>query len=128
LLIHLIEENVQFESEVDDLVFLSLSGRMLNNNNCLRDFKKYAVEAGIKKRFYIHLLRHSTATHFLSSSGDIEALRNILGHADLRTVLIYSHLADTTIQNKHASHGFFSTSNNSSRKRNNQRKKKQLTD
>jgi integrase/recombinase XerD len=123
LLFQLLEENEQFEGEIDDLVFLSLSGRMLNNNNCLRDFKKYAVEAGIKKRFYIHLLRHSIATQFLSSSGDIEALRRILGHADLRTVLIYSHLADTTIQSKHAIHGFFSTSDSTSRKRSNKRNK-----
>ena len=78
----LIEENDSFEGEVDDLLFLSLSGRMLNNNNVLRDFKKYAIEAGITKRFYIHLLRHSAATHYLSSSGDVESLRLILGHAD----------------------------------------------
>ncbi|WHT49825.1 tyrosine-type recombinase/integrase [Sporosarcina thermotolerans] len=65
LLLQLQEENALFEGEVDDLLFLSLSGRMLNNNNVLRDFKKYALEAGITKRFYIHLLRHSAATHYL---------------------------------------------------------------
>ncbi|ANC78260.1 integrase [Fictibacillus phosphorivorans] len=124
LLIHLIEENIQFESEVDDLVFLSLSGRMLNNNNCLRDFKKYAVEAGIKKRFYIHLLRHSVATHYLSSLGDVESLRKILGHADLRTVLTYAHMADETVAEKHAKSGFFGSENVTSRKRKNNLKKR----
>ncbi|WP_406904110.1 tyrosine-type recombinase/integrase [Bacillus cereus] len=44
------------------------------------------------------MIRHSAATHYLSSSGDVESLRKILGHADLRTVLIYSHLANTTVQ------------------------------
>ncbi|MEL4010470.1 tyrosine-type recombinase/integrase [Bacillus velezensis] len=42
----------------------------------------------------MHLIRHSAATHYLES-GDIESLRKILGHSDLRTVLIYAHMADT---------------------------------
>ena len=121
LLIQLIEENETFEGEVDDLIFLSLSGRMLNNNNVLRDFKKLAQEAGIKKRFYLHLIRHSAATHYLES-GDIESLRKILGHSDLRTVLIYAHMADNTVAEKHSEHGFFGTNNMVSRKRNNKRK------
>lgn len=122
LLIQLLEENEAFEDDVDDLIFLSLSGRMLSKNNVLRDFRKYAIEAKIKKRFYLHLIRHSAATHYLSSSGDIESLRKILGHADLRTVLIYSHLADSTVQEKHANYGFFGSENVINRKRNNKRK------
>lgn len=122
LLMKLIDENEMFEEEVDDLVFLSLSGRVLDKNNVLRDFRKYAVEAGIEKRFYLHLIRHSTATHYLSSSGDVESLRRLLGHQDLRTVLIYAHMADTTIQEKHANHGFFSSTNSTNRKRDNKRK------
>jgi integrase/recombinase XerD len=90
-----------------------------NNNNCLRDFKKNAIEAGIKKSFYIHLIRHSVATHYLSSSGDVESLRNILGHAELRTVLTYAHMADETVAEKHAKSGFFGYANVTSRKRTN---------
>lgn len=41
----LLEENEAFEGEVDDLIFLSLSGRMLSKNNVLRDLRKYAEEA-----------------------------------------------------------------------------------
>ncbi len=122
LLMQLLEENEAFEGDVDDLIFLSLSGRMLSKNNVLRDMRKYAIEAKIKKRFYLHLIRHSAATHYLSSSGDVESLRKILGHADLRTVLIYSHLADSTVQEKHATYGFFGSENVINRKRNNKRK------
>ena len=118
----LLEENEAFEGNVDDLIFLSLSGRMLSKNNVLRDFRKYAIEAKIKKRYYLHLIRHSAATHYLSSSGDVESLRKILGHADLRTVLIYCHLADSTVQEKHATHGLFGSENVINRKRNNKRK------
>jgi len=123
LLNQLLDENEAFEGETDNLVFLSLSGRMLNKNNVLRDLKKWAKEAGIKKRFYLHLIRHSVATEYLRSSGDVESLRKILGHADLRTVLIYSHLADSTIQEKHHNHGFFGSENVIQRKRSNKRRK-----
>ncbi|WP_377887959.1 tyrosine-type recombinase/integrase [Alkalihalobacillus sp. R86527] len=121
LLTTLLVENEAFEGEVDDLLFLSLSGRILNKNNILRDFKKYALEANINKRFYLHLIRHSVATHFLES-GDVESLRQILGHSDLRTVLMYSHMADKTIQDKHAKSGFFGSDNMITRKRDNKRK------
>ncbi|KQU22173.1 integrase [Bacillus sp. Leaf13] len=120
LLVQLIEENEAFTDETDDLIFLSLSGRMLSNNNVLRDLKKYAKETGITQRFYLHLIRHSVATHYLNT-GDIESLRKILGHQDLRTVLIYAHMADNTVQEKHASHGFFGQENSNSRKRDNKR-------
>jgi len=91
---------------------------MLNNNNVLRDFKKYAVVAKRTKRFYIHLIRHSAATPYLSSSGDVESLRLILGHSDLRIVLNYVHMADTTVTEKHAVSGFFGSENLISRERN----------
>lgn len=51
LLLQLLEENEAFEDDIDDLIFLSLSGRMLNKNNILRDMRKYAEEAGIKSDF-----------------------------------------------------------------------------
>ncbi|KQL47790.1 MULTISPECIES: tyrosine-type recombinase/integrase [Bacillus] len=121
LLVQLLEENKAFEGEVDDLIFLSLSGCMLNKNNVLRDLRKYTEEAGITKRFYLHLIRNSAATHYLES-GDIESLRKILGHRNLRTVLIYAHMADNTVVEKHSEHGFFGTNNMVSRKRNNKRK------
>ncbi len=44
----LLEENEAFEDDVDDLIFLSLSGRMLSKNNVLRDMRKYAIKAKIK--------------------------------------------------------------------------------
>jgi len=91
---------------------------MLNKNNVLRDIRKYSVEAGITKHFYLHLIRHSAATHYLST-GDIESLRKILGHSDLRKVLHYAHMSDNTVQEKHAKSGFFGSDNVISRKRNN---------
>lgn len=94
---------------------------MLNKNNVLRDFRKYAKEVVITKRFYLHLIRHSVATHYLYI-GDIESLRKILGHSDLRTVLTYAHMADNTVQQKHAVSGFFGSENFNARKRDNNKR------
>ena len=122
LIVQLIAENEAFDGEVDDLIFLSLSGRKLDNNNVLRDFRKLAVEAGIEQRFFLHQIRHSSATLYLSSGGDLETLRLILGHADNRTTLIYLHLADVTVSKAHNDFGFFGNTNATGRKRDNKRK------
>ncbi|WP_313897239.1 hypothetical protein [Bacillus cereus group sp. BfR-BA-01403] len=52
----------------------------------------------------------------------MESLRKILRHSDLRTVLHYAHMADNTVQEKHAKSGFFGSNNIVSRKRSNKRK------
>ncbi|WP_252188983.1 tyrosine-type recombinase/integrase [Bacillus mycoides] len=93
----LLEENEALEGEVDALIFLSFGASMLSKNNVLCDMRKYAVEAGITKSFYSHLIRHSAATHYLST-GDIGSLRRILGHRDLRIVLHYAHMTDNAVQ------------------------------
>ena len=111
LLIQLLEENEAFDGDVDDLVFLSLSGRMLNSNNVLRSFQKLAVISEIERHFHLHLLRHTLAILYLSSGGDFETLGLILGHADNRTTLIYLHLADVTASQTHSNYGFFGNEN-----------------
>lgn len=54
--------------------------------------KKLAAQQGIWKRVYPHLLRHSYASHLLESSGDLRGVQELLGHSDLKTTAIYTHL------------------------------------
>lgn len=54
--------------------------------------KKLAAQQGLWKRVYPHLLRHSFASHLLESSGDLRGVQELLGHADLKTTAIYTHL------------------------------------
>ncbi|WP_255254362.1 MULTISPECIES: tyrosine-type recombinase/integrase [Bacillus cereus group] len=70
LLMQLLEENGAFEGEIHDLIFLSLSGHMLSQNNVLRDMRKYTVEARITKHFHLHLIRHSAATNIVCAFSD----------------------------------------------------------
>jgi integrase/recombinase XerC len=67
-------------------------GKPLSPNGVRARLKRRAKEQGVWKRVYPHLLRHSCASHLLESSGDLRAVQELLGHADIGTTQIYTHL------------------------------------
>jgi len=68
------------------------SGSRLSPRNVQQRMKKWALTQGIDVRVYPHLLRHSFASHILESSQDLRAVQELLGHADISTTQIYTHL------------------------------------
>jgi integrase/recombinase XerC len=67
-------------------------GAPLTPNGVRARLRRRAQEQGVWKRVYPHLLRHSCASHLLESSGDLRAVQELLGHADIGTTQIYTHL------------------------------------
>jgi len=67
-------------------------GKPLTPNGVRARLRKRAQQQGVWKRVYPHLLRHSCASHLLESSGDLRAVQELLGHADIGTTQIYTHL------------------------------------
>jgi len=76
----------------DDPLVRGVRGAPLTPNGVRARLKRRANEQGVWKRVYPHLMRHSCASHLLESSGDLRAVQELLGHADIGTTQIYTHL------------------------------------
>ena len=75
-----------------DFVFPGRGGARISSRAIQLRIKKLAAQRGIYKRIHPHLLRHSFASHMLESSGDLRGVQELLGHADIATTQIYTHL------------------------------------
>ena len=76
----------------ESALFVSRRGRRISPRAVQSRFAKRAFERGIDVHVHPHMLRHSFATHLLESSGDLRAVQELLGHADIGTTQVYTHL------------------------------------
>jgi len=73
-------------------IFLSVRGKKLTTPRIRQLIKQYAARAGIEANVYPHLMRHSFATHLLGGGADLRVIQELLGHADIATTQIYTHI------------------------------------
>ena len=73
-------------------LFVNRSGRRLVDRRVQRILEKYSAVAGINRRVHPHMLRHTFATHLLDGGADLRVVQQLLGHADLSTTQIYTHV------------------------------------
>ncbi len=79
-------------NENEQALFVSTRGTRLSNSSIQKRLKKMALKQGLNTNVYPHMLRHSFATHILESSKDLRAVQELLGHANLSSTQIYTHL------------------------------------
>ncbi len=74
------------------IVFVSRAGKPLNRIIIWKQVKKYALKSGLNGKISPHTLRHSFATHLLSGGADLRAVQDMLGHSNIRTTQLYTHV------------------------------------
>jgi len=84
-----------------DGVFLNNRGTTLSRMGVWRKLQEYVKMAGIEKKVSPHTFRHSFATHLLEGGADLRAVQEMLGHADISTTQIYTHLDRSYLQEVH---------------------------
>ncbi len=85
-------------------LFISRHGKQLTRQAFWKSLKRYAHSVGITAALTPHTIRHSFATHLLSRGADLRAVQEMLGHADISTTQIYTHVDRHQIQDVHAKH------------------------
>ena len=82
-------------------IFLSERGTKLTTARIWQIVKEKARHAGLEKNIYPHLLRHSFATHLLSNGADLRIIQEMLGHADISTTQVYTHVDQQRLKAVH---------------------------
>ncbi|WP_372738708.1 site-specific tyrosine recombinase XerD [Neptunomonas sp.] len=88
----------------DETVFPSQRGTVMTRQTFWHRIKRYALTSGIEKNISPHVLRHAFATHLLNHGADLRVVQMMLGHSDLSSTQIYTHVAQQRLQSLHQQH------------------------
>mgnify|MGYP003298351989 FL=1 len=80
-------------------VFVNYKGEPISRKGVWKRFKELEALSGVEAK--VHTLRHSFATHLLSGGADLRSVQELLGHSDLATTQIYTHINDDQLKNVH---------------------------
>ncbi len=106
-----VRDYLKSRKDLDDALFIQLSRNSkkkvsktelrMSKRSIERIVKKYAIKAGISKKMTPHVIRHCFATNLLSNGADIRSVQTLLGHANINTTQIYTHITDKHLREVH---------------------------
>lgn len=91
--------NKLLKNKTSDFLFLNSRGGRISRFSFFKILKKLLREKGIKKDVSPHSLRHSFATHMLENGADLRSIQELLGHSDIATTRIYTHITNKKVEN-----------------------------
>jgi integrase/recombinase XerD len=97
---YLDEARVKLARRPANALFLNNRGQQLSRKGMWKRFREIAAKAGVEAK--VHTLRHSFATHLLEGGADLRAVQELLGHADISTTQIYTHIDREELATYHA--------------------------
>ncbi|MCF8240415.1 MAG: site-specific tyrosine recombinase XerD [Melioribacteraceae bacterium] len=92
---------LEIKMKSKNMIFLNTRGTALSRMGVWKIVDKYSKQAGIQKEVHPHTFRHSFATHLLEGGADLRAVQEMLGHADISTTQIYTHIDRDYVKQMH---------------------------
>lgn len=95
---------ILLNGKINYFLFVNKNGKNLTRQRFWQIIRNYALQAGFSGHFSPHTIRHSFATHLLEGGADLRSVQLLLGHKDINTTQIYTHLNSSHIKNVHKKH------------------------
>lgn len=89
------------KNKVSNYLFLNSRGEKISRQSLFKTVKKIALDKRINKNFSPHTLRHSFATHLLENGADLRSIQELLGHSDITTTQIYTHVSNKLLKDNY---------------------------